>query len=93
MAYALAVPSQVDGSYEPRSPSPLSGRRIAEERAIEHQQVLVLKAPDAPLPVSLRNEVVPMPDALWQRLSGEEIFSRAEGHSQPVTWEEFLTTM
>jgi hypothetical protein len=52
----------------------------------------MIEALDAPLPVALRNEVVPSPDALWQRLSVQENIPRAEGHSQPVTWEEFLTT-
>jgi hypothetical protein len=53
----------------------------------------MIAAPDAPLLVALRNEVVPSPDALWQRLSSQENFPRDEGLSQLVMWEEFLTTM
>jgi hypothetical protein len=93
MSYTLMVPSKVVSSYQPRTPLPLSGHPIAEERGIEHQQVLRIEAPEAPLPVALRNEIVPSPDSLWQRLSGQESLSRAECLSQLVTWEVFLMTM
>ena len=94
MSQSLTVHSHAVGTYEPRSPSPLSGRRIPEERGITQPQLLMIEpAPLAPLPVALRTEIVPSPDALWQRLSGQETFPRAEGSPPQVTWEEFLGTM
>ena len=50
-------------------------------------------APPAPLPVLLREEIVPQPDALWLKLAGQERFSREENRTGEVTWEEFLETM
>jgi hypothetical protein len=41
----------------------------------------------------LRDEVVPEPDALWHKLSGQEKYPRAENQEGRVTWEEFLETM
>ena len=93
MSYALTVPTHTVGDYEPRSPSPLTGRRIPEERGIETPQVLMIEAPPVSLPVVLRSEVVPEPDALWHRLSGQERYPRAENQEGGVTWEEFLETM
>src|SRR6266852_5658429 len=93
MSYALTVPTQMVGTHEPRSSSPLMRERIAEERGIEAPQVLMIEAPPAPLPVALREEIVPQPDALWLKLSGQEKFPREENQTVEVTWEEFLETM
>jgi len=85
-------PSMV-GPYVPRNPSPLGADHdMADARGIDIPQRLMIEAPAAPLPVSLREEIVPTPDALWQRLSGQEKYPRhVEG--QNVTWAEFLETM
>ena len=93
MSYALTVPTQVVGAYDPRTPSPLTGHRIAEERGIETPTVLMIEAPPVPLPVVLRNETVPEPDALWHKLSGQERYPRQENQEGRVTWEEFLENM
>src|SRR3977135_1581737 len=93
MSYALMVPTHTVGDYEPRSSSPLTGRQIAEERRIETPQVLMIEAPPVSLPVVLRSELVPDPDALWHRLSGQERYPRAENREGGVTWEVFLETM
>ena len=90
MSYALTVPTQTVGTHEPRTPSPLMRQRIAEERGIESPQVLMIEAPPAPLPVALREEIVPQPDALWLKLAGQERFPREENRTGEVTWEEFL---
>src|SRR3978361_647493 len=81
------------GLYIPRNPSPLGADHgMAEARGIDIPQRLMIEAPAAPLPVSLREEVVPSPDAFLQRLSGQEKYRRhVEG--QNVTWAEFLETM
>jgi hypothetical protein len=78
MSYALTVPTQVVGAYDPRSLSPISGGRIAEERGIETPQVLLIEAPPVPLPIVMRDEIVPEPDALWHKLSGQEKYPRAD---------------
>ena len=54
MSYALTVPTQVVAAYDPRTPSPLSGHRIAEERGIEGPQVLMIEAPPVHLPIVIR---------------------------------------
>jgi hypothetical protein len=64
MSYALTVPTQVVGANDPRSPSPLSGRRIAEERGIDTPHVLMIEAPAVHLLVVMREEIVAEPDAL-----------------------------
>jgi hypothetical protein len=54
---------------------------------------MIEQAPQAPLSLVIRDEIVPSPDALWQRLSGHERIPRLEGSSQPVTSEEFLVAI
>jgi hypothetical protein len=93
MSYGLTVPTQVVGAYDPRSLSPLSARRIAEERGIERPQVFIIEAPLFHLPVVMRDEVVLEPDAQWHKLSGQAKCPRAENLEGRVTWEEFLETM
>ena len=93
MSYALTVPTQTVGTHEPRTPSPLARQRIPEERGIETPQVLMIEAPHAPLPVALREGIVPQPDALWYKLAGQEKFPREDDQRGEVTWEEFLETM
>src|SRR6266849_1422547 len=93
MSYALTVPTQTVGTYEPRTPSPLARQRLAEEWGIETPQVLMIEAPPVQLSAVLRNEICPQPDALWHKLSGQERYPRAENQEGEVTWEQFLETM
>ncbi len=93
MSYALTVPTQTVGTYDPRSPSPLARQRIAEERGIETPQVLMIEAPPVQLSAVLRGEICPQPDALWHKLSGQERYPRAENQEGDVTWEQFFVTM
>src|SRR5712671_2014496 len=93
MLYALTVPTQTVGPYDPRTPSPLARQRMAEDRGIEIPQVLMIEAPPVQLSAVLRSEICPQPDALWHKLSGQERYPRAENQHGEVTWEQFFVTM
>src|SRR6266852_3618104 len=93
MSYALTVPTQTVGTYEPRTPSPLARQRLAEERGLETPQVLMIEAPPVQLSIVLRAEPCPQPEALWHKLSGQERYPRAEDQEGDVTWEQFFVTM
>jgi hypothetical protein len=95
MSYALIIPTQVPvvGSYKPRSPSPLSGHHIAEERGMETPHVFIIEALPVRLPVVLRKQIVPQPDPLYQKLSEQEKFPREEDQRGVVTWDKILETI
>src|ERR1700709_1103051 len=90
MSYALTLHTETVGTQEPRTPTPLMRERIPEERGIETPQILMIEATPAPLPVALREEIVPQPDALWLKLAGQERFPREENRGGEDTWEVFL---